>query len=476
MKILMAASEMAPFARSGSLADSLLALPSALQRRGHQVSVVLPLYRSAREQKDFLPKSTGVNFPVQVGEATHECRIYETRLQNGLQVIFLGKEEFFDRSGLYGADGRDYQDNSARFIFFCKAVLELARRLDPLPDLIHGHDWPCGMIPVFSKHRGLPFPQVLTVHDLGFQGNFWSYDFGLTNLPAEYFAPSGVEFYGSMNFLKSGILFADRVVFPSELFIDEIQQPGHGCGMEALLRENRGKLVGIPEGVDDNTWNPAVDSNIARNYTQENPDGKNACREDLLACLGLRDNPRGPVLAMVTRLLQDKGLDILLPALDRILADDVRLVVLGRGDAPYEAGLKAAARRHLGKFHYEQSTNEDLARKIYAGADILLAPARVEAGGVRVMQALRYGVVPVVRASGGLRQLVEDHDPATGRGNGFVFYQFTPDALVDTIRRASDAFANKSLWLELMRRGMLADCSWGAAAERHERVYEQLLR
>jgi starch synthase len=474
MNILMAASEMAPFARCGSLADTLLALPSALQARGHQVSVVLPLYRSARENKEYKPKATGVKFPVQVGDGTHECRIYETRLSNGLQVIFLGKDEFFDRTGLYGVEGRDYQDNSARFIFFAKGVLELARRLDPSPDLIHGHDWPCGMIPVFAKYRQLPFPQVLTVHDLGFQGNFWSYDFGLTNLPAEYFGPNGVEFYGSLNFLKAGILFADRVVFPSDLFIDEIQQPGQGCGMESLLREQRGKLAGIPEGVDDQTWNPAADALLAAPYSLENPGPKRECREDLLERLGLQPNPRGPVLAMVTRLLQDKGFDILLPALDRILAGDTRLVILGRGEPPYEAGLKAAVRRHAGKLHYERDTNEDLARQIYAGADVLLAPARVEASGTRVMQALRYGVVPVVRAAGGLRQLVEDFDPATGAGNGFVFYDFTPDALVDAVRRAEELWQTPEQWQILMRRGMAFDCSWAAAAERHERLYRHL--
>ena len=476
MNILMAASEMAPFARSGSLADSLLALPSALQARGHQVSVVLPFYRSAREQTTFPAKATGVRFSVQVGDASHECRIWETRMDNGLQVIFLGKDEFFDRSGLYGADGRDYQDNSARFIFFAKAVLELARRLDPSPDLIHGHDWPCGLISVFSKIRNLPFPQVLTVHDLGFQGNFWSYDFGLTNLPQEYFSPKGLEFYGSMNFLKSGLLFADRVIFPSDLFIDEIQRPGHGCGLENLLREQRAKLVGIPEGVDDTTWNPGLDPVIAQQFDAAKPQGKIVCRQVLLQQLGLAPNPTGPILAMVTRLLQDKGFDILLPALDRLLAADVRMVILGRGDAPYEAGLKAAARKYVGKLHYEQDVNEDLARQIYAGADILLAPARIEAGGTRVMQALRYGVVPVVRASGGLRQLVEDYDPATGHGNGFVFYDFTAEALVDSVRRASEAFRKSEVWTQLMGRGMAFDCSWAAAAERHERLYAQLRR
>lgn len=474
MNILMVASEMAPFARCGSLADSMLALPSALQARGMQVSVVLPLYRSAREQTKYKVVPTDVKFMVNVGDASHECRIFESRLENGLQVFFIGKDEFFDRSGLYGADGRDYQDNSARFIFFNKSVLELARRLDPSPDLIHGHDWPCGMLPVFAKYRNLPFPQVFTVHDLGFQGNFWSYDFGLTNLPPDYFSPHGVEFYGSLNFLKSGLLFSDRVVFPSDLFIDEIQRPGQGCGLENLLKENREKLVGIPEGVDDDTWNPQRDTLLPKNYSSADTRGKADCRDGLLKELSLRPSPEGPVLAMVTRLLQDKGLDILLPALDRILASDVRLVVLGRGEAPYEAGLKAAARKHEGKFHYESDSNEDLARKIYAGADILLAPARLEASGSRVMQALRYGAVPVVRASGGLRQLVEDFDPATGMGNGFVFYDFSADALVDCFRRAEEVFKDREVWGRLMARGMQMDCSWAACAERHERLYGQL--
>lgn len=471
----MAASEMAPFARCGSLADSMLALPSALQARGHQVSVVLPLYRSAREQTQYPLRPTDVKFQVTVGDASHECRIYETLLENGLQVFFIGKDEFFDRSGLFGADGRDYQDNSARFVFFNKSVIELARRLDPSPEVIHGHDWSCGLLPVFGKHRNLPFTQVFTVHDLSFQGNFWSYDFGLTNLPSDYFSPHGVEFYGSMNLLKSGLVFADRVVFPSDLFIDEIQCPGKGCGLEALLRENREKLVGIPEGVDDHTWNPATDPLLLTPYSAANVSGKMNCRKDLLASLELRPDPEGPVLAMVTRLLQDKGLDILLPALDRMLAGDVRLIILGRGEPAYEAGLKAAARKHEGKLHYESDSNEDLARKIYAGADILLAPARLEASGTRVMQALRYGAVPVVRASGGLRQLVEDLDIATGNGNGFVFYDFSADALVDSFRRAEDAFRNPELWRQLMLRGMEMDCSWAASAERHERLYQQLV-
>lgn len=470
----MATSEMAPFARCGSLADTMQELPAALQAMGHQVSVVLPFYRSAREQTAHPVKPTGARFSAAVGPATYECTVHETRLPSGVQVFFIARDEFFDRSGIYGADGRDYQDNSARFIFFSKCVLELARRLDPSPDVIHGHDWPAGLIPVFAKNRNFPIPQVFTVHDLGFQGNFWSYDFGLTNLPGEYFAPSGVEFYGSLNFLKSAVVFADRVIFPSEMLIREAQEPGKGCGLETLLSQVQGKLVGIPPGVDESLWNPAKDAALVKNFSASEPEGKEVCKAELLREAGLDPAPTGPVFAMVTRLLGSKGFDILLPALDRILADDVRMVILGAGETQYEALLQSAARRHRGRFVHLLEGDDALKRRIYAGADFLLAPAKLEEGGVRVMQALRYGVVPVVRASGGLRQLVEDYDPATGNGNGFVFYDFTSDALVDTVRRASLAWKDSALASLLRGRAMSVDCSWAAAAARHGALYESL--
>ncbi len=471
----MVASEMAPFARSGALADTLHCLPSALQKRGHKVSVILPLYRSVLEQKQYDFKKTGVRFSVSVGEAQQECEVFEARAENGVQIFFIRRDEFFDRSGLYGNEGRDYQDNSARFIFFSKCAVELARRLTPSPDLVHGHDWQCGMIPVYSKFRNLPFPHVLTVHELSFQGNFWSCDFALTNLPPDYFSPGGVEFYGSLNFLKAGMLFSDQVVFPSEMFISDAMQTGHGCGMEALIQELRDKMVGIPEGVDNQTWNPAEDPSLPVHFSGSDIAPKSQCRTVLLEKLALRADPKGPVVAMVTRLFRDKGFDILLPALDRILSTDCRLIILGKGEPEYEVALKSASKRHAGRLTYLCEQEGDLSRFIFGGADILLAPARLESSGVRVMQALRYGVVPVVRASGGLRQIVEDFDPATEQGNGFVFYQFSADALLDSLRRACELYPKKQIWEKLMHRGMTRNFSWDGAAERHERMYQSLL-
>lgn len=475
MNILMAASEMAPFARSGSLADSVASLPAALQRRGHQVSVILPFYRSAREQKSVPISSAGLKFSVPVGDATMECEIFEAKTDSGIQVFFVGRDEFFDRSGLYGTEGRDYQDNAARFSFFAKCVVEVARRLDPLPDVIHSHDWQCGLVPVFAKFRNLRFPQILTVHDLGFQGNFWSHDFALTNLPADYFSPHGLEFFGSLNYLKGGIQFADRVIFASELFLSEAQEPGKGFGMEGLLREQRDKMAGIPDGVDDLSWNPESDVHLAKKFSASDLSGKSDCCSAILSFCNLKASPAGPVFVVVSRLLQSKGLDILLPALDRILAGDSRMIVAGDGDAPYVAQMKSAMKRHPGKLCFLQSCEEAVLHRVLAGGDILLAPAKLESSGIRTMQALKYGVVPVARASGGLRQIVEDYDPVTKNGNGFVFYDFTSGALVDCVRRAEECFSDVALWKDLVRSGMARDCSWAGSAESHEKLYSQLM-
>jgi starch synthase len=327
-----------------------------------------------------------------------------------------------------------------------------------------------------AKVRGLSIPHALTIHDLGFQGNFWSYDFGLTNLPSSYFSPSGVEFYGSLNFLKSGLVFADRVIFPSEILINEAMEAGQGCGLEALLREHHHKLVGIPEAVEPGEWDPARDQNLAASFSLTDLKGKRVCRDALLRECDLDPNPAGPVFGMVTRLLRNKGFDILLPALDRLLAANTRLVILGQGEPEYEVHLQIAARKHAGKMALLKKTDEIMARKIFAGADLLLAPAKLEEGGVRTMQAMRYGVVPIARASGGLRQLIEDYDPATGAGTGFVFYDFSADALVDAVRRAEEIWQVTSAWQELVRRVMAMDYSWDGSAERHEKLYRSLCK
>lgn len=472
MNILMAASEMAPFAQTGALADSLQAQTEALRLAGHEVTVVLPFYRSIRDAREFSIRPTKLKFSVPVGEARFDCEILEARAANGVQVRFVSRDEFFDRSGLYGTNGRDYQDNAARFIFFNKCVLELARRLNA--DVIHAHDWQTALLPVFARAQALPKPVVLTIHDAAYQGNFWSYDFGLTNLPPDYFSSRGLEFYGSMNFLKGGILCADRVILPSELAVAAVQTPEAGCGLEAVFREQAGKLVGVPEGLGADQANPATDSRIPATYSANDLRGKRICRDQLLSELSLAPNPSGPVFAFISRLVRGQGMDLLLPVIDRLLAADVRLVVSGPVSLAHETAFRLAAKRHADKLAWIPEEEATRTARIFAGVDGVLTPAAIESSGALVREALKYGALPIALASGGLRQLVEDFEPATGRGNGFVFYAATAEALLDAARRVGGEFARTESWQVLVAQAMTTDSSWKSTAARLVRLYEQL--
>lgn len=477
MKILMASSEMAPLARSGGLGDVLEALPAELQKRGHEVSVALPFYRSIREAgatRGFRVKNTGVQMTIQVGSKRLEAEILECIAPNGVQVFLVHRDEYFDRSGFYGADGRAYEDNAERFIYFSKAVVELARRMNPAPDLLHVHDWQTALVPAFVREYGLPFRTVLTLHNVAYQGSFWGIDFGLTNLPGSYFTERGVEFYGNVNFLKGGIVFADALTTVSERYAREIQTPEFGCGLDRVLRDQSQKLTGILNGADSTLWNPATDKWIPKKYKPGTMSGKKTCRDALLAKFGLAPNPRGPVLVMVTRLAEQKGFDILLPLLDRLFADDVRLVVLGEGDANYERELLIAQKKHREQFAFRRDFDDPAAHLIEAGADIALIPSHFEPCGLSAMYSLKYGTIPVARACGGLHQIIQDYDPTTGEGNGFLFFDYSSEALWDSIGRAKKFFADAQIWRALVQHAMAADFSWTAAASKYEEIYKSL--
>lgn len=475
MKILMASSEMAPLARSGGLGDVLETLPAELKKGGHEVSVVLPYYRSIRETKGLKIKSTGVYMTVQVGSKRLEAEILECVAPNGMQIFLVRRDEYFDRTGFYGADGRAYEDNAERFIYFSKAVVELARRMKPAPDIIHVHDWQTALVPVFVHEYKLPFRTVLTLHNVAYQGSFWNIDFGLTNLPGSYFSATGVEFFGNLNFLKGGILFADALTTVSEYYAREIQTPEYGCGLEQVLREQSGKLVGILNGADTTLWNPGTDKWIPKKYRSSAMGGKKVCREALLTKFNLDPNPAGPVFAMVTRLAEQKGFDILIPLLDRLLADDVRLVILGEGDPAYESELMIAQKKHREQFAFKKDFDDPMAHLIEAGADVTLIPSHFEPCGLSAMYSLKYGTIPVARASGGLHQIIQNYDPTTGSGNGFLFFDYSVEALWDSIGNAKKIFADAQTWKTLMQRAMGSDFSWSASAEKYEKVYAHLV-
>lgn len=476
MRIVFAASELSPLAQTGGLGDALEGLPAALAERGHDVSIFLPCYRGLREDPALDVNSTGAEITVPVHDRRLTAEILQCTGPNGVQVFLIRRDEYFDRAALYGHEGRAYDDNAERFIFFSKVVVELARRISPPPEIVHVHDWQTALIPVLIKERRLPFRSVLTIHNLAYQGNFWAPDFGLLNLPGDYFTARGVEFFGQVNLLKGGILFADRVTTVSERYAREIQTPEFGAGLDAVIREHLHKLRGILNGIDDHVWNPATDPLLPRNFSAASMNGKAACREALLAKFELDPSPTGPVLAMVARLTQQKGIDLLLPLIDRLLAHDVRLIVLGEGDLNFERELGIASGRHAGRFAYHHGLDLPLSHLVFGGADLFLVPSHYEPCGLKAMYALKYGTIPIARAVGGLHEILQDDDPTTGTGNAVLFYDASAEAFWDAIMRALQLFGDAAQWRELQQRAMARDFSWNRAAERFEDVYRLALK
>jgi starch synthase len=471
----MISAEGPPIQRAGALVEVMDSLPKALRARGHEVSVALPFYREIRENLAFKRKDTGITVDVQVGDEIHVARYLEGRSASGVQLLLIGCDEFFDRPGIYGERGKPYDDNAARFTFFCKAAVELSRRLTPQLQILHVHDWAAALVPVFVHAQGLPFNTVLTIHHLAEQGSFWGLDFQLTNLPERFFSLTGLEFFGRLNFLKGGILYADRITTVSEHYRREILTPSGGCGLDAVLRENAYRLSAILDGADYTRWNPASDRLLPARYEARRLAGKKICREALLKEMKLASAPSGPVFGMVTRVVQEKGFEILVPLFDRLLWDDVRLIILGEGDPAYETALAFAARKFPNRFAYQKDYDEKLAHLIQAGMDISLIPSRFEPAALSAMCNLKYGALPVARVTGGIQEIIEDYDPTTDSGCGFLCYEYSSDAFWDSVKRARQIFRDQRLWNKLMKRAMTRNFSWDASARRYEALYREVV-
>jgi starch synthase len=471
----MISAEGPPLQRTAALTDVMDALPAALRARGHEVCVVLPFYREIRENGAFNKKNTGIAVDVQVGEKVYAARYLEGRSASGVQLFLIRCDEFFDRDGIYGERGKPYEDNASRFLFFCKAALELCRRLTPQLQILHVHDWASALVPVFVRARGLPFKTVLTIHHVADQGSFWGLDFGLTNLPEQFFTLHGVELFGRLNFLKGGILYADKITTVSEHYRREILTPSGGYGLDGVLRENAYRLSAILDGADYKLWNPASDRLLPARYDEKTLRGKEVCRDALLKQMKLASGPQRPVFGMVTRVVHEKGFEILVPLLDRLLWDDVRLIILGEGDPAYETSLAVAARKFPTRFAYQRDYDANLAHLIEAGMDISLIPSRFEPAGLSAMYNLKYGVLPVARATGGIHEIIEDYDPTSDSGYGFLCYEYSSEAFWDAIKRARQIFGDRNLWTKLMKRAMARNFSWDASARHYEDLYRELV-
>jgi starch synthase len=481
------ASEVAPFAKTGGLADVAGSLPGALSALGHDVRILMPKYRGIEEAHggDLRPAVSVVRVPL--GDREMDGALLEGRTPSDVPIYFLAQDHYYDREGLYGTADGDYWDNCERFIFFCRGGLEAAAAIrEPdgapwQPQIVHANDWETGLVPVYLRTLYRDHPQLghlatlFTIHNLAFQGVFWHYDMPMTGLGWDLFPPAGVEFYGKLNFLKGGLVFSDLLTTVSRTYAREIRSAASGGGLEGVLEERSDDLHGVVNGIDYDVWNPAKDPAIAQPYSADDPAGKAACREALRAELGLASAP-GPVVGMVTRLTDQKGVDLVLEALRGILAEGCQLVLLGSGDAQLETAFTDAARQHPGRLAARIGYDGDLARRIYAGADCFLMPSRYEPCGLGQLIALRYGTAPVVRRTGGLADTVTEFDPARRSGTGFIFDVFAVEALLDAVRRATSAYRQPALWKALVKNAMSEDFSWDASAREYVTLYGKALK
>ncbi len=476
-RILFVTSECTPFAQTGGLGDVSSALPIALRARGLEPSVVMPLYRSV-DRSTLEP--THKTFVVPVGAARVMGRVWRTTLRGGVPVFLVEQDGYFDRDGVYGPDNEAYPDNLERFVFLSRASLEVARLFDLRPHVVHANDWPTALLPVLLQHdASSPLagtPSVLTIHNVGYQGVFPLSSAQVTGLGAEQFHPGSLEHYGRINLLKGGVYAATKLTTVSARYAQEIQQGAFGCGLDGVIRSRGADLTGILNGIDTETWNPRTDALLPARYDLDDPSGKLVCKADVQRAAGLPVRPDVPLFGMVTRLNWQKGVDVLAQALRRVLDLEAQVVLLGTGDHEAEAFFRAASEQRRDKFHAWIGFDQGLAHRIEAGADFFVMPSRYEPCGLNQMYSLRYGTLPLVRATGGLDDTVDNYDEATGAGTGFKLHDLNAGSLYDLIGWAVSTWYDRPLHLRAMRaRAMRRDFSWDQAALRYEEVYAQAM-
>jgi starch synthase len=482
MHIVFAASECVPFAKTGGLADVVGALPPELVKLGHEVTVYLPLYACVRRQlPDKLTYAVrSIVIPFQ--HYKRKAGIVDGGKRGGVQYYFVDCPEFFDREGLYGTAAGDYPDNAERFALFCRAVLEATKRLG-VPEVFHVHDWQAALIPVYLRTVFADDPMlsragvVLTIHNAAYQGAFPPATTGQLLLPWEIFTMDKLEQFDKFNSLKGGLVYSGILTTVSRKYAEEIQTPEFGEGLDGVLRGRAAYLRGILNGVDYAQWNPATDRNLAANYSPENLEGKKLCRADLLEAFGLElVEESTPVIGIVSRFAAQKGFDLVEQIAGRLSELNVAVVALGTGEPVYEKFFRDWAFWNRANVAVRIGYDNALAHKIEAGADIFLMPSLYEPCGLNQIYSLKYGTVPVVRATGGLDDTIEEWNPAKGTGTGFKFKGLRAEGLWAAIERALAAFEDKESWKRLMLNGMARDYGWAQPARDYAAVYEEAAR
>ncbi len=471
----MVASEALPFAKTGGLADVLGALPRALAKLGHHVDVVIPRYRgiTAGEWLD--------NVIVRFGDRKLEAGVYAT-VNDGVRTVFIEQPAYYDREFLYGEGGQDYPDSPDRFAFLAQAALNWAVSTGASYDVVHAHDWQAGLVPVLLQ-KAIPgnssiarLPSVFTIHNLAYQGVFDASCLPRLGLGLDLMRPDAMEYWGRVSFLKGGVVFSRLITTVSPRYSREIQTPELGFGFDGLLRQRAADLVGILNGIDYDQWDPSRDPHLPEPFSASRLKGKAAAKRRVLETYGLPVNDETlarPLVGMVSRLVDQKGFDLLSVVAEDLPRLGASFVLLGTGERRYEDLWRRLAARYPQQIGARIGFDEGLAQGIEGGADLFLMPSRFEPCGLNQMYSLRYGTVPVVRATGGLFDTVRNLDPRTGEGTGFSFSEYSPQALLGTLGWALEVFERRDIWERLQRAGMEQDHSWDASAKRYVEVYER---
>lgn len=486
MRILLASSEAVPFAKTGGLADVAAGLSKALAGLGHDVTLVLPLYPQQ------IPSSinrirSGLRVTVKLEDRTSSAEIVRAWMPGSrVDVLLVDQPVYFDRRALYTSDGADYTDNCERFVFLSRAVVEAVRILDLRPDVIHANDWQTGLIPalVSEKLRHEPgferTASVFTIHNMAFQGRFWHWDMALTGLGWEYFNWRQMEFWGHLNLLKTGIVFADLVTTVSPTYAREICTPEFGYGLENVLSERSRDLIGILNGVDIDEWDPAHDKHLPQSYSIDSwKSGKPACKQALQEQLGLPQRADVPLIATVSRLTDQKGFDLIRDRIEDLLAGDLQFVVLGTGERTHEEFIRSLSQRYPRQVAARIGFDEGLAHRMEAASDMFLMPSRFEPCGLNQQYSMRYGSVPIVHGVGGLADSVIDASPENlqrATATGFVFHEYNPQAFQQAVQRSLETFRDQTTWSAIVHAGMSRDCSWSKSAAEYVTVYEEAIR
>ncbi|MGB2869737.1 MAG: glycogen synthase GlgA [Bacteroidota bacterium] len=488
LNILFVSSEVDPFAKTGGLADVSSALPKAIKELGHEIRIMMPRYRFISERKFKLHDIIRLkDIPIPVGSSTEVGNVkssFISDLKEKVQVYFLDNENYFGRDGVYQspATKKDYKDNDERFVFFCRGALETLKRLGWQPDIIHCNDWQTGLIPAYMKalYSHDPFfkhvKTVFTIHNMAYQGAFPADSFAKSGLPKELFSPDGVEAYHKFNFLKAGLRFSDSITTVSEKYAQEIcTSDEFGAGLNGFLATRRKDLKGILNGIDYHLWNPSADEFIYRKYDAKSVEAKTDNKKALVAKFDLPYVETRPVLGGITRLVDQKGFELVLEILDEIVKLDVQFILLASGEKEIERRFEAFQKRHPKNFGLFLGFDDELAHMIEAGSDMFVMPSKYEPCGLNQMYSMRYGTVPIVRATGGLDDTVEDYS-GSGKGTGFKFEKYDSKELLKAIHRAVKVYQQPEEWKKLMRNGMQKDFSWEHSAKKYINLYKDLLR